>query len=1141
MWTPRRILLLLLGVAGFTSAFVIYSQLLGGVDGLPELPAAYTEVDPGGDVVLPEQPVSPTHLRLQEAFGPASPEVLDTVAYKTRLEMRDKGLVFACGPMEFAPEPSRFVTVTPFSVAFFGKEKRPHEMQPGETREISTFHADKAVLEFDREVAGPQDLQGKRPARLVGMELVSVPDMPSHDPRRGQIEVVNNQKSRDPGQFLVFRTPGPLYYRAPEQTAQSPDAPQVWTTAAVEVVDRRNLPRPLRSLNTTTARTRGEELRRREAVADILLGVTLPPPTMTAEGMKIYLEPQDEKTDPAKRNSTGYSGVRQIELNEKVQINLWSDGGSGFPGAAPQETAAKPVEVDPPAALAAVGGAAVDGAAVARKFADKTLMVIETLGPFRYDFRASRARFEAAAIPNPVSNHVTVARYSAAGTQDNLFCKVLVIDFFGADEPDPKAPPKQPDRPRKAGQKQQAARPSEGMKIKSLTATGPHVFISVEAEKLLAQGTELHYTTDPKARRSDTLLRGTPVVAERERNRMLAGSATAPADVLLATTEPPPGSKDHKRTAVTVVGPGRMELFDQASGDTTLHASWGKSLNHEKEKVGDVEQDLLKFEGGGSFEDTKGEMALSADRLWLWLAPAGDKKEKAAKSVPDADPSKSLPQRLLAVNHVQGHSGELVIENTDQFTAWFRDVPPPQEPPPPAVAQAPQQPAQPGAAPPPAGQPPVAAKTEPAKEEEPKKKDPPVRLSARVVESWVVRYPRATPPAKPGPAAGPAVAKADPAKPAGKQGEPALQYELERARCEDRVVVDQDPTDPLKNPRGLHIVGAKLNLDHSQAGSVMTVTGAPDAQAEVHFESMDLYGPAVVIDQPNNAVAVDGVGRLLMPSQSDLGGGETSRPTEMEIKWVTSMRFRGTTGTGARAVFVGQVHAEQHPSAEQARKPEAAPPPRVRLSAYRPAADPAVATRPAPPPDDGSWGVAVVLCHQLDATFDRPVYFNNYRRSQPKPAKPGEPVAANDDPKLKTAVCTPMPDDEATQLPPRNAAIAKRVYYLDQSFTKDGKLTKAQRVDSLDLVLKNDEKERVQQVFATGPGEVRILQYGAKDDTGQPQQQPATRPAPPGQQPQPAGEQELKLTLVKFNSRMAGRDMRKVAFQEVTFDDGADV
>ncbi len=1107
MWTPRRILLLLLGLAGSLSAYLVYAAALGGVDGLPDLPAKLlAQAPPDQPFDFSRQQVSPTYVRLQQAFGLNSPEVNDTVAYRTRLEKRDQGLVFACGQMEFDQPASPFVKISPFSVAFFGKEKPKHLLQPGEVQEISTFHADRAVLQFDRPVGSPQDFSGKAPAKLIGMELVSVPDMPSHDIRRGRIWITNNQKSADPGQFLVFHTPGPLFYRnQQDDAAVSPDAPQVWTTAAVEVVDRKNLPRPLRSGSIATAPVRGDEFRARHAVADILLGVTLPPPTMTAEGMKIYLDRQDAKTPADKRNSTGYSGVRMIELTEKVQVNLWSDGGGGFPGASSPQ-AAKPVTVDPPALYSAIAGGAADGLAVARRFEDKTLLVIQTLGPFRYDFAASRARFEAAAVtPDAVPNHVTVARHSARGTQDNLFCKLLLIDFLGGPEAKTANPPKAT-----ASEKPPAG---EGMRIKSLTATGPYVFVSVESEQLQAQGTELHYVTDAKTRRSDTTLRGNPVVVVRDRNRLEGGSAGAPTDVFISTLTPAPGSKDRKQTKLEVRGPGTIKMFDPATSDTTLTASWGKSLTHEKEKVGDVEQDLLKFEGGGTFEDRKGAMTLSGDQLWLWLAPGDGKAEsKPVAAVPSGDPSKALPARLRAVGHVRSQSPELVINNTDQLNVWFRDVPPPpQDPPPAPVAKTnPARAAAPVAGP--TAEPPLAGKAA-EKKAEPDKAKHPVHLAARVIESWVVRYPQKNPAAKP-----------DPAK--GNAEQTTLRYELEKARCEDRVVVHQDPDDPLKNPRGLDIAGAKLNLDSTRAGSIMTVTGTAQAVAEVHFESISLYGPAVVIDQPTNAVSVDGVGKLVMPAQADLAGNAPTRPTEMEVTWTKSMRFNGPK---AWAEFYGQVQAVQRPVRNPTDKPETAPEPRVRKSAYRP--DPAVAVRPGLPPDDGSRPESWVLCHRLEVTFDRPVYFNNARRNEPKPAKNDQ--TAGENPRLKTAQCTPMPDDEAAKLPPQNAELARHVFYIE-SLSRKGKVIKAQRVTAMQIDLANDADKREQQVIATGPGDVRILQYGAKDALGQP-----TQPAAASQKTA-ATEQEMKLTLVRFPSRMVATDKGKL-YQQAVFDDGGRV
>jgi putative heme-binding domain-containing protein len=114
-------------------------------------------------------------------------------------------------------------------------------------------------------------------------------------------------------------------------------------------------------------------------------------------------------------------------------------------------------------------------------------------------------------------------------------------------------------------------------------------------------------------------------------------------------------------------------------------------------------------------------------------------------------------------------------------------------------------------------------------------------------------------------------------------------------------------------------------------------------------------------------------------------------------------------------------------------------------------------------------------------------------------------------------------------LNPNQAIDANYINYLVT--TKAGKVLKAQRIDAEQLDVKNDERE--QQVIATGPGEVRILQLGAKDVVTQP------RPAAPGR-PAPAAEQEMKLTLVRFPSRMVGRDKNKL-YQEAVFDDGGRV
>lgn len=1102
MWTPRRILLLLLGIAGFSTAYIVYSQFLGAVDGLPALPTAFLEPEDGlQSFEIPEETYSPTLLRLQEAFGPGSPEVTDSIEYKTKLEIRDKGMVFACGQLMFAAEPSEYVTVSPFSVAFFGKPRPPGTRQPGEIAEINTFHADKAVLQFDRPVQNTQDLSGK--ARLVGMELVSTPDTPTLDPRRGRIEVINNQRSADTANHLVFRTPGPLYYRTANAPGPKPPpgSPQIWSEAAIEVVDRRNLPRPLRVQNLNAVPSRGDDLRGRNAVANILLGLTLPPPTITAEGIKIFLTEQDAQQ--GKRNASGYAGVERIELSERMQMNLWADGQSGLPGG-PSDAPATPVVKLPEAAPGLIGGLA-DAAAIARMLESKTLLVVETLGPFVYDFKANTAVFEAAPAANPaVSNHVTVTRLSAKGGQDNLFCKRLEVVFNDAKD----RPPSPATGP--------TSTVNSGMKIKQLLATGEHVFVSIEGEQLLAQGKELRYTVDANAGRSTTILKGAPVVAVRERNRMQGGDAQTPAEVYLTSFDPKPSSHERKRTDIEVRGPGRIEMFDAASNDNTLQATWGASLIHRKEITNGREQNLLTFNGGGTFLDTKGGMRLSADRLQLWLAETGE-HHLISPSTATAKTPKVLPQRLVAVGNVDGQSAEAIIRKTDQLTVTFRDVPTPshviaatsdpatstpqtplQTPKPPAPAAV----AKADTAPKPTATPPVSATP-------PEKAKPPIYISARLVDAFVMRYPLPDTGRKTN-------AKSEDAATGG----PGLKYEMERARCEDRVMVHQDPADPRKSTRGTDIYGTKLLLDQSPAGGVLTVHGGtPTQPAQVYFEDMALFGPIVVLDQPNNAASVDGRGLLKMPSSSDLAGGQTDQASELEIQWSERMRFEGAL---SKAEFVGLVHAVQQPKNREqiAAATVGRTTPATAVLATRGEntdrrATPVSANRT-------TWTRSRVICHRLDVTFDRPIYFNNLG---PGAAKNGSSQGRA---QLRTAVCTPVPDDEVD----RSAGAGRMVTFHQETFLGDATIDKSQRVTARQINVENDGRE--QQMVAAGPGEVRILQLGSKDQDAPTPSSPANRGKAP------ADEQEMKLTIVRFPAQMIARDKGKI-FQEASFKDGARV
>ena len=1087
MWTPRRIGLVLLGLAGAVGAYLGYSIAFGSIDGLPTLPDKF-HIPASGQQLIVNFPVSRTERNLAEAFGPTSPEVTDNLTYKTRIELQERGMVIASGPPN--PDGTPFVTVSPISVAQFGKLSAG--TKPGEAREISTFHADKARLKFDRPVTSLQDLNDK--AKLVEIELISNPDLETTDPRRGKIWITNNQRSADLNDLLLIRTVGPLFYRVPDETVPyNPQVAHVWTAALVEVIDRRNLPRMLRGGVPTVALARSDDLRRQSAIADILLGYSLPPPTITAEGMQIFLQPDDRaKGGPplTAKGKSSTSSVREILLQDNVQMNLWSDGGAGLPGGETTAAATTPVKSVADSVLAMPGllGSVWDGAGTVEKLMAKSLMMIETPGSFRYDLDKNTARFDIApqAPPAGQPNIVTVTRLSAFKGQDNLFCKVLDLDFSNPAVAES-------DKPRNATSRE------NGFVLRTLTATGPQVFISVEADGLTAQGTELRYDRDAKKGRSVTTLRGNPAYAKREGSQMWGGDAVNFADIVIDTLDAPAKSKDGKSTTTSVNGPGRLEMFDAEQKKITGTASWGKSLKHEK--IGGQKLELLKFEGPGRFADTEGEFRLAGDKLWLWLATA----EKATGTRVDGKATNigATPEKLIAEGNVEGGSPDMIIQKTDKLFVNFRDIAPPK-----IVAVAPPAGPQPPVIAPPfdpkAPKPPLAPAPIPEKEV-----PNPIYLSAGVIHANVVRYPVVQPPK-------------NPKAPAGPDPGPSLKYELETALCEDRVVAYQnpDPKDPAKPAIGLLIKSNKLNLEQSAAGSVMVCTGVEEVPAEVHFEGTSLYGPFIEIDQPNNTVKVNGRGKLRMASRADLNGKDLSKPADIEVYFAKEMRFYGAR---SKAEFLQSVNAMQI----------VLPDPPGKDIVGAPIAPLVKGTEQLPKPRDlGEPNLyttrSTLQGHRLDLTFDRPIYFNQMKKKEAaKDPKTGLPVAS-ERPKLKTAVTTPVPDDERAQYPGKPS---RDVYFLEEVFDANNKYVSARRLRAKQIDFTNRQKE--QELFAAGDGELRILGY-EKDEEEAPQpaavanQRVAKKP----------DRGEMKLTVVYFNKQMVARDQGKV-YQEAVFDKGA--
>lgn len=1100
--TPRRILLLMGGLFAFGVVYTLYARLFGWLDGLPMLPARML-IPSSGEFRPPPRATSPTIERLKEAFGEDSPET-EPAFYPTQLEFRngDSSIVLAAGSPPSTPNSNR-VTLKPFSVAIFSKPRPQHLLGPGEVNEISTFHSDLAVLEFDRVIKTATEMNS---AKLVRLELISDPEqaLPDRLGRRGLVHITNNQRSGDPNRYLVLKTVGPVFYRDPKYaTGPALLGPDVWTDSPVEIVDRSNLPR---RPGTAAAVAPGaaDVFRNPAAVAEVLRGQRLPPPTITAVGMRIYLEPDDPPTKPAaktpapksaKKGSAGFSGVRRAELLEKVVMNLWIEGGQALVGAGGQSA----VIPDLPAAAMGIGGGLLPAAHAAREFA-RDLLQVETRGPFNYDAEKNIARFDVVPQSDPnLPNDVRVTKVAPRPGTQVLFSQVLEIEFNGPPTggQSAKSTTNQP-AARVAAKQTATATPAPQFKrLHAWTYTpGRFLTVSSDADQLEAYGQDL--VREQVGER--TTLTGAPLYAVQERNVLTAGTAKNPGVLIL---EPPPGvppGPDRKSQA-TVRGPGRVDLFDATTGTSTTSASWQTSMVQTRERSNGRDVDLFTFTDGARFEDTQADYWLKGHVLKLWLAPPQPGAvEEAGETV------RSRPHRVQALGNVTAHSLDMDVEQADQLNAWFKDVPPPEPiglaptalspnsnsiPRQPAASpKEPRQRVEPRAAPQP--MPGVAAvnPSNPAPKEKAKdaeKPKPPMKLKARSIDTWVVRYPipkleDATPIA-PGTST-----------PKGNNDRGArLKYQLESAQCEGMVNVHQDPDDPAK-PRGTDILGSKMLIDSTAEGSILTVFGWETRPAEVHNEGTSLIGPKVVVDQLHNLANIEGRGSVALVTATDFTGAELRQPEVVVVQFRDGMIFKGAQKT---ADFFGKVNATQ----------------------------------------GASW----VVCHTMQVIFDRPVYFSQMNRpASPKAGTKPNEKPADDKAKIDMIYCYPAPADSADS--PQEKLVSFQQVERDP---QTGKPIRQQKLVARELTLRaqvRDEgtAEPYKLVLADGPGVVRTWQPGTRDDAVSTNPGTAPLSKQPGNIAPPPPEMEMKLTVVTFSGRMIAKDKGKL-YQDATFHENIQV
>ena len=811
MWTPRRVIMVVTGLLLFSGGFTVYSSLFGWIDGLPPLPEALTHPAVEGSALPGLLPgLTPIQSRIRQAFGPNCVEL--TQAYNIKFEVREKGIIFAAADSKILDDGR--VQFQQLSVAIFGKS----------SPEISTIHADRAFITFDQPIRRMEDMASRK---VVAAQLHSDPDFKTDDPRRGKVHIINNRKTANPDDDMILKTPGPVFY----VDEPKPSFPNIWTTTAVEVVDRQNRPAP-------------SQVEKEEQL-----------PTVTGEGMRVFLTsepPSAPGTPPKKRdakNPGGVSGVERIELERNVVMNLWSESRNMF---GPDSTKNPPPKraVDAPPA-------------------EKVLIQVHSNGPFYYDLHKDFAHFEVPPPSDPaIQDYVKVTRRSKGRQEDTLNSDFLDIQFRRRKEaPEPIAakPPLKPAPVLPVREK--STSPQSDLDMETVHAWGANIAVSSDENNLFAYGNDLFYNALIK----QTIMKGLPMHAVKEGNLI-----RSPELIMLNFDDP---EKQETRAR----GPGSIGMgeIDPKSQEHGQQAHWQDWMVVTKVKENGKDLDLITLTGGSTFVDTINQQRLRGDRIKVWLLGNEDKKpEGKAKTVAKLEPKKKadgkseerkpMPQRLEAVGNVYAFSPDLIVHKTGYLNVWFKDLPASSKALSEKLPEAREQPVP--KDPLDIGPPPIVKadsfpplpKTDPLPKKNStallEKKDPPIELrQARRVETWVNRID-------------------------GKN-------ELDKVHCEGEVVIHQDKTPG--NERDVDIAGHTVDMEYHSEGNFLIVTGNDKLIGEVHFDKISIIGDDIRIDQRDNTANVKGPGSMRLLSDSDLKGDKLIEPTWTDINWNDGMRLEG--------------------------------------------------------------------------------------------------------------------------------------------------------------------------------------------------------------------------------------------------------
>ncbi len=357
MWTPKRLVMMIVVFASLLGGYSVYGHFLGGIDGLTPLPEDY------GPPTGPPNPLPPPVRRnmAEEMLKKAFAADCDELRRINKLEIPSRHMVLAID--KFVPireedgdkenlgealykEHLGQVLLSPFSVAIFGKDG-----------EINTIRSKQAFLKFDRPIASISEI-GR--AKIVAAEL------------RKDIVIVNNRRTPQREDDLFLYTHGPLYYEESKHL--------IYTQAEVKLEDSQSKPEP------TKITAEGMDL-------------DLTPPETTSPGdtanARLAVNKNNRSSPLRKNQQESISGVDRITLRSVVQMDLYVDPRSGFMSTNAKSSPSSPAS-DPLATKATSGPTVIA----------KDHVQITTQGPFVYDVHKDFAVFEISHKPSSLPSRV---------------------------------------------------------------------------------------------------------------------------------------------------------------------------------------------------------------------------------------------------------------------------------------------------------------------------------------------------------------------------------------------------------------------------------------------------------------------------------------------------------------------------------------------------------------------------------------------------------------------------------------------------------------------------------------------------------------------------------------------------------------